>query len=181
MPAQAPSQSMQSPQGHNPQALNPLDQLKDIHLPDAISWWPLAPGWWVVIALTIAALWWAVTWYLRHRRRNAYRQFALKELTVLTAENANEQDIILLLRRTAISSSVSHVAMDKSVKEFLISLNNSSKEPYFDQQLCLYLNEMAYQANPKPLTEPDRAKLVSASKLWIKKHSASHTGDDHVG
>ena len=24
--------------------------LRDLHLPDAISWWPLAPGWWLAIA-----------------------------------------------------------------------------------------------------------------------------------
>src|SRR5690606_11751836 len=29
---------------------DPLSQLADIHLPDPIGWWPLAPGWWVVIA-----------------------------------------------------------------------------------------------------------------------------------
>jgi len=38
----------------NEQTLN----LRDIHLPDPISWWPLAPGWWIiftaVILLTIA-------------------------------------------------------------------------------------------------------------------------------
>src|SRR5690606_8976602 len=28
---------------------DPLSQLADIHLPDAVGWWPLAPGWWAVI------------------------------------------------------------------------------------------------------------------------------------
>ena len=26
-----------------------LAQLRDIQLPEPISWWPLAPGWWVLI------------------------------------------------------------------------------------------------------------------------------------
>ena len=30
--------------------------LRDLHLPEAIGWWPLAPGWWVVIALVAGAL-----------------------------------------------------------------------------------------------------------------------------
>lgn len=30
---------------------NPLDlPLRDIHLPEAISWWPLAFGWWLLLA-----------------------------------------------------------------------------------------------------------------------------------
>ena len=30
--------------------------LRDLHLPDAIGWWPLAPGWWVLIALSLLGL-----------------------------------------------------------------------------------------------------------------------------
>ena len=29
--------------------------LRDLHLPEAISWWPLAPGWWLLIAFAVAA------------------------------------------------------------------------------------------------------------------------------
>lgn len=35
-----------------------LQQLKDIHLPADPSWWPPAPGWWLLlVAALIAALW----------------------------------------------------------------------------------------------------------------------------
>ena len=35
----------------NPEALNPQAlTLRDIHLPEPISWWPIAPGWWIIIA-----------------------------------------------------------------------------------------------------------------------------------
>ncbi len=27
--------------------------LRDIHLPDSVLWWPLAPGWWMVIAMVV--------------------------------------------------------------------------------------------------------------------------------
>jgi hypothetical protein len=37
---------------------DPLSQLADIHLPDPISIWPLAPGWWIVIVLIFASLCW---------------------------------------------------------------------------------------------------------------------------
>ena len=33
----------------NEQTLN----LRDIHLPEPISWWPLAPGWWILFACVI--------------------------------------------------------------------------------------------------------------------------------
>ena len=28
-----------------------LQQLRDVHVPDSVSWWPLAIGWWVIIGL----------------------------------------------------------------------------------------------------------------------------------
>ena len=34
-------------------AANPLSALKDIHLPEGVSLWPLAPGWYVIIILLL--------------------------------------------------------------------------------------------------------------------------------
>ena len=43
--------------------------LRDLHLPDAIGWWPLAPGWWIVIAvLAITALALLRKWLQRRSR-----------------------------------------------------------------------------------------------------------------
>ena len=42
------------------------EQLRDIHLPEAVSWWPLAIGWWVLGFLAIIAI--AVLAYIVLRR-----------------------------------------------------------------------------------------------------------------
>ena len=41
---------------------NPLVNLKDIHLPSPVSFWPPAPGWWILAVLLISSLffWWSV-------------------------------------------------------------------------------------------------------------------------
>src|SRR3546814_17152591 len=63
--------------GSDPQTV-PLKEalpLKDIHLPPAPGIWPLAPGWWLALAVLVFALiaigrwWWA-----RHQRRVRHRQ-----------------------------------------------------------------------------------------------------------
>jgi len=45
---------------------DPLAELRDIHLPAAVSWWPPAIGWWLllllVVLLIVAIIWW------KHRR-----------------------------------------------------------------------------------------------------------------
>ena len=30
---------------------DPLQQLRDVHLPPDPSWWPPAPGWWILAAV----------------------------------------------------------------------------------------------------------------------------------
>ncbi len=51
--------------------------LRDIHLPEAIGWWPPAIGWWVLAGVVLLA---AVLWVLRYRA--AWRQrIASVELT----------------------------------------------------------------------------------------------------
>ncbi|WP_161957559.1 DUF4381 domain-containing protein [Mariprofundus sp. EBB-1] len=102
---------------------DPLAQLRDIHLPDAISWWPLAPGWWMLFALIliiIAALFYYLRW--RDIQKNKpiifstqqVMQAALLELTNIEKVHAETEalsdgqarqivaDISQLLRRCAV-------------------------------------------------------------------------------
>jgi len=59
-----------------PQA-NPLDQLRDIHLPEAVSWWPLAPGWWLLMVLTCLLLVGLLICLYRRHQSNRYRRQAI--------------------------------------------------------------------------------------------------------
>jgi hypothetical protein len=48
--------------------------LRDIHLPAAISWWPPAPGWWLIGAFVIGVLVYYLVRYVRQfRQRNALK------------------------------------------------------------------------------------------------------------
>ncbi|MDQ6999108.1 MAG: DUF4381 domain-containing protein [Mariprofundus sp.] len=114
---------------------DPLAQLRDIHLPDAISWWPLAPGWWMLFALILIIIV-ALFYYLRWRdiQKNKPMTFspqqvmqaALLELTNIEKSHAKTEalsddharqvvaNISQLLRRSAVQ--VTHLENDpKSV------------------------------------------------------------------
>jgi hypothetical protein len=45
-----------------------LAQLRGYHLPTPVSWWPPAPGWWVLAGLVFAGIAGAL-WLVAHRRR----------------------------------------------------------------------------------------------------------------
>lgn len=87
--------------------MNPdLSQLRDIHLPGAISWWPPAPGWWALLGLlllALGALWWR--YHARFRERAALR--GLKAVALALAAGTEPvlcvQRISMILRRFAMS------------------------------------------------------------------------------
>lgn len=93
--------------------MNPISSsdplpLREIRFPEAIGYWPLAPGWWYLIAASIAIL--SLVLYLLHRHS---KPTALKEaLTqldriiddpLLSSEGKN-QSISLLIKQLAVTT-----------------------------------------------------------------------------
>ncbi|MFK8028700.1 MAG: DUF4381 domain-containing protein [Gammaproteobacteria bacterium] len=83
-----------------------LDELRDIHLPEEIKWWPLAYGYWLLLALLLVA---AALWFRRYRQL-AIRRASTVELRKLVAIYKQHNDahelargVNVLLRRTALS------------------------------------------------------------------------------
>ncbi|MGK0298420.1 MAG: hypothetical protein ACI9XC_002042 [Gammaproteobacteria bacterium] len=91
---------------------DPLDlPLRDIHLPDGLSLWPLAYGWWILIAVIIMTAIIAIILYRRNQKaRISAITLARKEFARITDEyqKNNEtlklvKEISILLRRLSIS------------------------------------------------------------------------------
>ena len=113
---------------------DPLAQLRDIHLPEPVSWWPPAPGWWLV-ALIILAVIITLVYFLRRRfLKNKYRKVALNKLSLLESHNKDNalgtlEEISAILRRVAMQTygrqSVAPLAGD-SWLEFLDKTGKTS-------------------------------------------------------
>lgn len=80
---------------------DPLDALRPLHEPVAISWWPPASGWWVLLLFLLLFL--LLLW---RRKRTTLQRAALRELKLLTAKvNSSSQQaaaINQLLKRYAL-------------------------------------------------------------------------------
>ena len=88
---------------------DPLAQLRDIHLPEPVSWWPPAPGWWVALLLSLAAIFFVVYYLRKYWLQRRYRRVALLELGNFSLNDERNNQVLLeeisaLLRRVALQA-----------------------------------------------------------------------------
>ncbi|NMH59474.1 DUF4381 domain-containing protein [Alteromonas ponticola] len=156
---------------------NPLAQLRDIHIPDDVSAWPLAWGWWVVIVVAMVSAAAMVVWlYKRHRFFQARRQ-AITEINALQPSQpdwAQQQNAIL--KRTA-----SHYFDSKQIaplygqrwQQFLISCL-APKSKYKPTETGLdKLQQALYK--PQPLNSKQFDLCQKACLSWLKNARFSKT------
>lgn len=81
--------------------------LHDIHVPSA-SWWPLAPGWWLLLALLVLLVL-AGAWLIGRWRKRGPLMAALHEVDAIEARYARDGDAVQmadaasrLMRRIAV-------------------------------------------------------------------------------
>jgi len=104
--------------------------LRDIHLPEAVNWWPPAPGWWItpLILLLVCGLAWFI--YRRRKSRNQWNHEAASELKVIEKRYQLEPDARLLIQ--ALSSLIRRSAMTQQGRRGIAGLNGEAWLEYLD-------------------------------------------------
>ncbi len=143
--------------------MNPLDQLKDIHLPTDISIWPLAWPWWILIILLLILPILAIFLH----RKNRWRKQALVQLSNIAVTNKTLciQQCNRLLKQVALFRFGSTCAslsgepwlkfLDSKVKKAIFLPHHLEFASAVDQANCAMNPEL----------------LKQAVALWIRKHS----------
>ncbi len=154
-----------------PNASDPLQELRDVHLPDPISWWPPAFGWWmIVVALFVVVC--LVLWARAYRQRTRPRRLALAQLQEVKqqfAAHSDEQQTITLLsgllRRVAIAVFPrSHVA-GLSGQSWLQFLDQTGHTTQFSDGPGQCLLSGPYQ----PHGPASAADLIPLIERWIQQ------------
>ncbi len=151
--------------------------IKDIHLPDTVSWWPPAPGYWLLLALIVLII---AGVYLIHiiRQRNRVKKSALAELKIIKQHYQQQADdktlvnaLAALLRRAAISSYPRSDCASLTGKAWLSWLDKQLKQtPSFSNGPGYLLLEFNY-SNASHAN--DIQQLLSLTESWIKNLPAS--------
>ncbi|NKB82417.1 MAG: DUF4381 family protein [Nitrospirales bacterium] len=147
-----------------------LANLRGLHVPAAISFWPLAPGWWGLGACLMLLTFLAIWWYQR-RITLAPRRAALAELKQLRAAyQAGEPDVhilqtlSMLLRRYALACFPRHHVAGLAGHAWLAFLDKAGKTRNFTNGPGTALAEAPYQLT----RECDIQALTKSVESWIK-------------
>jgi hypothetical protein len=151
-------------------------ELRDIHVPQISPWWPLAPGWWVLFAVAMAAV---VAGVIVLRHRAAWRRYVdatLGDLRDATARYAQDGNVAAfasvasqLLRRVARTRDPRSVVLQGMAWHDILA----TLSPGQDVQHLAAIEDAIY----RPDASLDVASTARDVEAWVRtvlRRSASH-------
>ncbi len=167
MPAAAPAQNALA--------------LRDIHLPEPISWWPPAPGWWLLLALLVTVA--AVIYAWNRTQQNNREQSRIRNAALAELENIRQlyrdtgdsmqllRSLSTLLRRVCLSFYPDSKAPGLTGQEWLRYLDSTAPAPGFQSELGKVLATAPYLPEDH-CPKFDEEALLALSENWIRaQHS----------
>ena len=149
-----------------------LQQLRDIHLPEPVSPWPPALGWWVLLAVGLAALVLSIRKACVYRQTHKFRKVALQQLQTFAEEFQQRQNVQLylqnansVLRRVLLQTSSLPELTSKSGAGWSEILRISSQYK-LDENALFWLSTGCYQSEP----DTDIADLHAQIISWVKQY-----------
>ncbi|WP_411728283.1 DUF4381 domain-containing protein [Methyloglobulus sp.] len=143
--------------------------LRDIHLPEAIGWWPPALGWWllaILILLVIGLLFWLYKHLTRKTAVKAAKKLLLEIKQDTQRENSQKlKDLSALLRRVAISTTTRNECAGLTGQQWLEFLDRSKKGSSFTEGAGQLLANAPYQKSPP--TDQEISQLTSLCEDWL--------------
>jgi hypothetical protein len=146
-----------------------LQNLNDIVAPPPVSWWPPAPGWYLLAVLLLAALaylgwrWW-LSW-----QRNRYRRAALNELRSIGEQRL--RDLPALLKRTALACWPREQVAALSGVEWHRFLDQTAGKALFTGDAGQTLDQLAYAGRSQAeFSEAEIRSVVRAAEYWLRNH-----------
>ena len=141
-----------------------LPELRDIHLPEGVSIWPPAYGWWLILAVVVL-LWFSgrLFKFLRLKSKKIYAKRLLREKSfenpVVAAAKISE-----ILRRICVVKYPQALAL--SGKEWTDFLSSHAKEN-LSQNTADLLQNAPYMPEEDQVTDEDLKNLKNFCEDWI--------------
>ncbi|MCJ7555475.1 MAG: DUF4381 domain-containing protein [Gammaproteobacteria bacterium] len=157
--------------------MNPTDlPLRDIHLPAPVGWWPLAPGWWWLLGITLLLTAGVLCVALLRRYRKARLGHWLRpEFLLVTTKYQEDRDalallqsISALLRRACISLYPREQVAGLTHERWLELLNKTGQTTQFSEGPGQLLADGPYRGS---VSTRQVEQLIPLVESWIDRCS----------
>lgn len=156
---------------------NELKQLKDLALPEPISWFPHTWAWFSLFAVIVCALVYVLFKWFHRYRANAYRREALEALERFDEQlpQSNDavsasQQVAQLLKRVALVSWPRAKVARLSGDEWVTFMQQHSPEK-IDTALGTCIGNDEYRGELPPLKLSRwKSSLIPSAREWIRRH-----------
>lgn len=156
-----------------------FSQLQDIHTPQAVGWWPLAWGWWCLIALLLVVTVILIRAIFKHFKLRQAKKAALQALADIEVDStpiAQVKAINNILKRVVLAYCNRDEVAQLTGSKWASWLNDRCKKgPAFDATLI----SLAYQ----PTCNEEQAQRFKQQAIaWITNNLpiTDATGGKHV-
>jgi hypothetical protein len=160
------------------QSLTPQNlDLRDIHLPDPISWWPIAPGWWLLIVsllLIIAVIFISRKIYLgKQLKRDIISELENIKLQFNKTQNKSQlaKSLSILLRRASISyypeNNIAGLTGNNWLNYLDITNSNASADRVFQSDTGEVLLSAPYLPD-NSIQDYDAKALIQLCESWLR-------------
>lgn len=143
--------------------------LRDIHLSDPISWWPLAFGWWIIlgaIAIFLCVIVFCIWKYTKPTLKKEAAK-SVDQIEKLFCENGDAVQCLAalsaLLRRITLKTYSSEYA-GLTGNAWLQVLDRGLKEPEFSQGVGKILLNAPYQPY---IDSKETSELIQLCRKWV--------------
>jgi hypothetical protein len=157
----------------NSNQADPLAGLRDIYLPDVVSFWPPAPGWWLALAFVLALA--AGIHLYRRARRRSLKRAALVEMASIESRYADEADashlalqLSILLRRVALQRFARREVASLHGEDWSKFLLDTSGRVGLTTNHAVGLTRAIYAGRHARLDEDAPAEWIAAARRWIR-------------
>lgn len=149
------------------------ESLRDIRGLDTIAWWPLAPGWWLVLLGFVGLI--STIFFIRgyqRKRRQDWRFAAKAEWLTLRPTDAISHDqvnqLATLLKRIAIQRYGRMTCAGLSGQAWLDWLTTHDPQGFDWRQAGRILVELPYQPTTTTIARHPIEKIHQAMCAWIE-------------
>jgi uncharacterized protein YfaT (DUF1175 family) len=152
-----------------------LEKLHDIEGLDPINWWPLAPGWWGVIAVGCALIF-AICWFAASKMafRKSWRCDTFQKLAALEAHlsDASTREVLIslseYLRRIALQRFPRQECAGLVGDAWLKWLTKHDPNNFDWESKGVLLIDAPYAPMNKQFSSDQVKELIQATKKWVR-------------